>query len=217
MATDLERRAGVPPAAAERTASFWRTLSSLRGTRIFHPRGGAWSAVAEVPGGAGAGVPLLDRPGTYAATVRLSRGAGLPEPLPDVVGIALRLHDAHGPGRHQDLLMNASLDLPVLHHLMVPVRTGVFSSILAYDVGGTLALFGALRDPREEGGFQLAVARVLRRFTPVADIRLGDRLPQADADALRFNPWHTGGGIRPAGPFQRARAAAYRGSQRGRG
>jgi hypothetical protein len=31
--------------------------------------------------------------------LRFSRGAGLPEPLPDVLGVAIRLPDAHGPGR----------------------------------------------------------------------------------------------------------------------
>ncbi len=36
-------------------------------------------------------------------------------------------------------------------------------------------------------------------------------------EGLRFNPWYTGGGIRPAGPLQGIRGDAYRGSQRGSG
>jgi hypothetical protein len=214
MATELDRRARLPERVADTTATFWRALSTLRRKRIFHPRGGAFEAVVEIPGGAGTGVALFDEPSTQQATVRFSRGVGLPEPLPDIPGIALRLRDVHGRGRHQDLMMNASLDAPVLHHLMLPARTGVFSSILAYDVAGTIRLFGALQDG--ERSFRLAVAPLSGRFRPVATVRLGAPLPQPRADALRFNPWHTGGGIRPAGPFQRARAAAYRGSQSGR-
>jgi hypothetical protein len=214
MATELDRRARLPERFADTTATFWRALSTVRRKRIFHPRGGAFEAVVEIPGGAGTGVALFDEPSTQQATVRFSRGVGLPEPLPDIPGIALRLRDVHGRGRHQDLMMNASLDLPVLHHLMLPARTGVFSSILAYDVAGTIRLFGALQD--SESSFRLAVAPLSGRFRTVATVRLGSPLPQPRADALRFNPWHTGGGIRPAGPFQRARAAAYRGSQSGR-
>ena len=215
MATELDRRAQLPEPVADGTATFWRALSTLRRKRIFHPRGRAFEAVVDVPGGAGTGVPLFDEAATHAATVRISRGVGLPEPLPDIPGIALRLRDVHGRGRHQDLLMNASVDLPVLHHLMLPASTGVFSSILAYDVAGTVRLFGALQDA-DEDGFRLAVAPVLGRFSPIATVRLGAQLPQQRADALRFNPWNTGGGIRPAGPFQGTRAAAYRGSQSGR-
>jgi hypothetical protein len=215
MATDLDRRARLPDSVADRTAAFWSALSTARRKRIFHPRGEAYEAVVEVPGGAGTGVELFDREATLAATVRFSRGVGLPRPLPDIPGIAIRLRDVHGRGRHQDVMMNASIDRPLLHHVMLPGDTGVYSSILAYDVAGTVRLLGALRD-EDEDGFRLAIAPLLGRFEPIATVRLGARLPQARSDALRFNPWHTGGGIRPAGPFQRARAAAYRGSQSGR-
>ena len=217
MAATTDRDDVLPEPVAEPTAAFWERLSRLRSARIFHPRGNAWDAVVELPGGAGTGVPLFDEPSTRAATVRFSRGAGLPEPLPDIPGIALRIRDAHGRGRHQDFLMNASVDLPILHHLMVPMLAGrlgtAYSSILAYRIAERLMLVGAV--DRTEDGFALALAPVLRRFgPPVATVRLGRRLPKAEADALRFNPWNTGGGIRPAGPFQALRAAAYPGSQR---
>jgi hypothetical protein len=45
----------------------------------------------------------------------------------------------------------------------------------------------------------------------------GERLPGETTERLAFTPWNTGGGIRPVGPFNRLRLAAYRGSQRGRG
>jgi hypothetical protein len=64
--------------------------------------------------------------------------------------------------------------------------------------------------------FHLALAPLSGRFAAVAHLVLGERLPARVAEEIRFNPWHTGGGIRPAGPFQGTRRPAYRGSQRGR-
>jgi hypothetical protein len=157
-------------------------------------------------------------PGEHAAIVRLSRGVGLPRPLPDVLGLAVRLVDAHGPSRHQDFLLVTSLDAPVLHHLILPGPLGPYgqsySSVLPYRVGERLRLVGAL--PRRPD-FDLATAPLAGRWTPFGRLRLGERLSQAAAEALRFNPWHTGGGIRPAGPLQAIRGPAYKGSQQGRG
>ena len=219
MTTALDRRANLPARLAEPTASFWRTLSAARRSRIFHPKGDAFEAVFGVPGGAGTGVDLFDQPGTYAAIVRLSRGGGFPKPLPDVLGIGLRLRDVHGPGRHQDLLMNASVDVPVLHHLMIPLlsaeQSRTFSSILPYKVGAKTVLIGALRE-RGEHGFRLALAPPFGKFTPVGTVTFGTRLPGEVSETLKLNPWNTGGGIAPFGPFQAVRAAAYRGSQQGR-
>jgi hypothetical protein len=41
-------------------------------------------------------------------------------------------------------------------------------------------------------------------------------MPADEAERLRFNPWNSGGGIVPAGPFQGVRLPAYEGSQKGR-
>lgn len=162
-------------------------------------------------------MPLLDVPGEHTAIARLSRGIGLPKPLPDVLGLAVRVVDVHGPNRHQDLLLVTSIDAPVLHHLILPGPLGPYgqsySSVLAYRVGERLRLFGAL--PRRPD-FDLALAALGGRWTPFGRLRLGERLAQAASEALRFNVWNTGGGISPTGPFQAIRAPAYRGSQAGR-
>ena len=199
------------------TTPIWSALSSLRGARIFHPDGEAWTAALSVPGGARAGAPLFDNRGEYRVLARLSRGVGLPEPLPDTIGLAVRICDAHGRGRHQDFLMNTSIDAPVLHHLILPgvAPQQSYSSVLAYRIGERLRLVGAL--PRGAAAFDLALAPVLGRFAPVARIELDERLSASASEDLRFNPWHCGGGIRPVGPFQRWRRGAYRASQEGRG
>lgn len=237
----------VPPAprlprlVREPTAAFWAALSALRGKRIFHPDGVAYEAELDVHGeGAPTGAPLFDVPGRHRAIVRASRGAGLPEGLPDTLGLGIRVCDAHGSGRHQDFLINVSADLPLAHHLILPAWDGFFgqsySSVLPYRIGGRLVLVGAVPAAVErrrgrgslaeleeiaalgEAAFELVLAPLQGRWEdPIATLRLRARLNDRVAEGLRFNPWHTGGGIRPAGPFQGIRGPAYRGSQRGRG
>src|SRR5688572_13914175 len=71
-------------------------LARLRHGKPMHPRGAVFAAVLERSGsGNGAwGVPWLDSASSEAAVVRLSRGAGLPAALPDLLGLAIRLPSA---------------------------------------------------------------------------------------------------------------------------
>src|SRR5215212_6219229 len=90
---------------------------------------------------------LLRRPAEHDAVVRLSRSLGMPRPLPDLLGLSLRVLDAYGPGRHQDLLMVTSVDAAVLHHVFVPagdVQQRPYSSSLPYRVGEETFIVGAL-------------------------------------------------------------------------
>ena len=103
------------------------------------------------------GSTLLDEPATWDAIVRFSRALGLPRPLPDLLGVSLRVLDAYGEGRHQDVLMVSSVDLPVLHHIFVPagdVQQRPYSSSLPYRVGDDRFLLGVTpesRSPRPAG------------------------------------------------------------------
>jgi hypothetical protein len=196
--------------------TFWSSLSRLRRARIFHPDGVAYAATLAVPGDAATGAPLFDQQKEHRCIVRLSRGVGLPRPLPDTLGLAVRIEDAYGRQRHQDFLMNTSLDAPVLHHLILPslLPGQSYSSVLAYRIGGRVRIVCAI--PRGRGAFDLALAPLGGRLVPVARLTLGERLPGEIAERIKFNPWHTGPNIQPFGPFQRLRGQAYPGSQRGR-
>lgn len=225
----------VPEPIASATALLFQGLSAARGKRAFHPHGLVFEAeFTPWARSAPSGAELLDG-GRRRLLVRCSRALGIPEPAPDILGFAMRFPDAYGPGRHQDILCVTSWDAPPLHHALVPA-TGFFerpySSLLAFDVGREVRLFGVLPTgsapplgPRLEeiaaaardgtATFDLALAPLTGRFEGAGTIRLGEQLPPADAERLRFNPWNTGGGIRPTGPLMGLRDPAYRGSQRG--
>lgn len=212
-------------------------LAAVRRGKAVHPHGLVFEAklvIGSVPPGLER-ADLFATPGQRAAIVRFSRSVGVPRPLPDLLGMSVRVLDAYGAGRHQDFLMVTSVDAPVAHHVFLPARDAQqrpYSSSLPYRVGDRTLLVGALPrpdSPRPQDGnelerlvsaaatqrlvFDLAVAEVWGRFEPVAELRVGAPLPP-EADALRFNPWHTGGGIEPTGLINRLRDYAYPLSQR---
>lgn len=150
-----------------------------------------------------------------------------------MLGVAVRLEDAHGRGLHQDFPLASSARAAVVQHLLVPGRgfTGrYYSSLLAYRIGGRLRTVGALVPPGPAldldelsdlgtAGlrFQLGVMTLAGRWRQVGELALGQRVPPDEAESLRYDPWNTGGGIRPVGPLAGIRKPAYEGSRRGRG
>jgi hypothetical protein len=191
-------------------------LSAARRRRVFHPVGTAYDAELVVRGGS-RGAVLLDEPGRRPCIVRLSRGLGLHEPLPDILGVAIRVPDAYGPGAHQDLLLATAGSGPVARSVPFLARPGAghYSSVLPHRVGDGHWYLGARPLP---GGtrFALEVAPPLGAWDEVAMVELGAAWDEAASDALRFNPLFTGGGIEPVGLLQTVRRRVYAGSQAGR-
>lgn len=213
----------VPLRPVELGAAAFRAASLLRGERAIHARGRAFTGSAVLPGGLGCGAPLLDTAGTYDAVVRFSRSVGLPPRLPDVQGLAVRLVDAHGPGRPQDLLLDASLPAPLLRRLPWPrwdATSALYSSLLPFDVGGRRLLVGAVAVPGtpaarsldalpDEVELVLLLAPPHGAWREVGRIRTCGELPAPGGRRTRFSPANSGGGLRPAGPFQSWRARSY--------
>ncbi|MCA1698371.1 MAG: hypothetical protein LC790_05480 [Actinobacteria bacterium] len=178
---------------------------------------------------------LLNVPAERAAIVRFSRSLGVPRPLPDLLGLSIRVLDAYGDGRHQDFLLVTSFDLPVLNRILVcarDVQQRPYSSGLPYRAGSRRFVVGALPEessPRPDGAdefdrlaraaatgrmaFALGIASLGGRFDRVATLHVDEPLPVI-FDALRFDPFNTGGGLRPAGLLNRLRDYAYPMSQR---
>jgi hypothetical protein len=143
-ARGLQRLAGLP----------FRLASALRGTRMVHPQGIVVPARWRIDGdcelvrGAAALAPGF----AHDAVVRCSRGAGLPERLPDIIGFAVRLPGAYGAGRHQDVLLCTSARPPLLRNLFLPTA-GWFASqastVLPYRTGAGARFVIGLEPPRD--------------------------------------------------------------------
>ena len=182
-----------------------RAASQLRGKRVLHPRGVTCTGRLVMPGGTSYGAPLLDQPGSYDVLVRRSRSAGLPAPLPDVHGLAVRVLDCYGPGRHQDWLVDSTASAPVLRRLPLPrFRPQLYSSLLVYDVGGQRVLLGARA---ADDGYALLVASAHGAWQEVGQVTVTGVAEVGRK--VRFDPWTTGEGITPTGWLQELRRGAY--------
>lgn len=219
-ASSPDRNAGSTSrlgALAPLTEAVFHTASRLRRARAFHPRGTAFRARAHVPE-----EPLLPPGlpvGDHDAIVRLSRGLGLPEPAPDVLGIGLRLLDAGGPGDHQDLLLASSWASPVGRRLLRPARSfssGAFSTLLPYRFAGERILFGARVLGAGPGDVVLSWATLLGPWRPLGTVALGAPLPAEEEERLDLHPFHTVPGLVPVGWLNELRRPAYAASRAGR-
>lgn len=218
---------GLVDLVAPVTSAAFRTAARVRSARAFHPRGRAHTAAVVVdPDAAPDGFPT----GEHAGIVRFSRGAGLPEALPDVLGVAVRLVDAAGPRIHQDLLMASAGSTAVGRHLLRPGRwfdAGVFSTILPYDVRGRRVVFGA----RVVGDPHVALDRVTDQvvellwstpgarasgWTVMGEVRPGAPLGAGEEDRLGLDPFRTAPEVTPVGWLNQLRRPAYGASRQGR-
>ena len=193
------------PRAAVATALGVGT--AVRGARVFHPRGTTRRAALLVDGGGDWGARLLDEGGVHEGVVRLSRGVGLPEPLPDVEGLALRLPGEGVGGAPLDLLINSAWRYVFAPSALSPV----WSAVLPHRTGtGRRVLLGARP---VQGGFRLLAATPLGAWQPWARLELGE---EVDGEQLRFLPTIGADDLQPVELFRTLRAWSYEASQSGR-
>ena len=228
----LDRLPGIGPIDSA-TAAFFGAMSKARGKRIFHPEGVSFGgSLTPVGSSMAAGADLFGGDEPLPAQVRLSRALGLPSESGDPCGLAFRVLNAYGPGRHQDFLLVSSARPPIGRHLISPARnfgSRPYSSLLPYSIGGDTRLVGAevlgdqgrsLQQIRMSADpdltFSIDLASPTGPWERVAELHIGERLSPAASEQLRFNPGNCGGGIEPIGLLNRLRLPAYGGSQAGR-
>ena len=181
--------------------------TALRGARVFHPHGQAHVARLTVTGGLGTGASLLDVPATRSGVVRLSRGAGLPAPLPDVEGLALRLTGLGVGGAPLDLLVNSAWRYVFVPSLVAPT----WSAVLPHRTGtGRLLLIGAR--PVEEG-FAMLCAAPLGPWQQWGTLALAAPF---DGEDLRFDPTVGADDLQHTAMLRTVRAWSYDASQAAR-
>ena len=202
-------------------------LTRVRGAKPMHPRGTLFAAVLERTGLAG-GIPWLDATGRDDVLVRISRGAGLPPALPDLLGFALRV-----PGeRPVDLLLSSTgrgrwtRRVPVLRR---DAATG-YGSIMAYrSAGGPVWLAadptgGPLPTARDRlaaaapGRVVVLSAAVGRGpWTRFGTVTLGEPSTPPDRELPFDAVQHAPPGLVADGPLARFRRPAYAAARAARG
>ncbi|MEH1167501.1 phosphodiesterase [Micromonospora sp. CPCC 205539] len=230
------RTAGRAATAVVRAAA---ALTRLRRGRLVHPAGRSFTGEVQIWGTPGppTGVALLDSPGRYPATVRLSKGVPTPGGWPDVLGLAVRVHTDTDTGRPFDLLVSSSGAAPGLRHLPLPRRrfSGTYSTIMCYRTRHRRLWLAALADPdavdlgrslaavaaatrTDAPRLVLAVASAVGPWRPFGEVSLGAQLSARDDAALAFDPLgNLPPDLRVAGVLAWLRDQTYRGSRRARG
>ncbi|WP_461187480.1 SRPBCC family protein [Arthrobacter sp. Z4-13] len=89
---------GVTETAGRAFAALFRLLKVARPHRPIHPKGIGLTGQLTRAGNSGgpSGLDWLDTPGIDPVAARFSRSVGLPEGLPDILGLALRITPARG-------------------------------------------------------------------------------------------------------------------------
>ena len=193
------------PRAAVATALGVGT--ALRGARVFHPHGRTYAATLTVTGGLGTGASVLDAPARHEGVVRLSRGAGLPPPLPDVEGLALRLPGQGVDGVPLDLLVNSAWRYVFAPAALAPT----WSAILPHRTGsGRVVLLGARP---VDGGFTMLLAAPLGPWRTWGHLSLG---AEVEGEHLQFAPTIGADDLQPVELFRTLRAQSYDASQAAR-
>ena len=187
--------------------------TALRGARVFHPRGEGYTGTVVADGGGAWGARLLDEPEAYDVIVRVSRAAGLPEPLPDAIGIAMRFAHLGKDGEPLDLLVNTAGSPAGLRHVFLPVPlTRTYTSVLPYRTGsGRRIMLGARPDGDQR--WELLAASVTGPWQRWGALTLGARLPDEQSRELRFLPTLGADDLQPVELFRTLRDWSYRQSQ----
>ncbi len=214
---------------------FFSLLRRIRYPRPIHSRGLVLTGHATwIRDSAPSGIGWIDdiRGKPLEVTARLSRGVGLPDKLPDVLGLALRFHV--DDGRRADVLLaSTGIGFP-FRFVLVPRRSATgatFGSLLPYRSPRGPALIcarsvpsrvlpadlGGLRRALEEQPWRVRLyhAAPTDKWHPFADVVLK---PAAEADSaeLRFDPvGHPLSGSTTYPWVRRLREPSYRVAHRG--
>jgi hypothetical protein len=161
------------------------------------------------------GVTFLDEPGDQEVLVRESRAVGLPAPLPDIHGLAVRVTNSDGsPG---DLLLATTGWGRLTRFVLAPSRSAYgrpMTTLLPYRTAAGPVLLGA-RSP-SPGLVELACAVGGGAWRPFAELVVS----QEDApDAqISFDPvLHQVTGLEQYPAVLRLREPAYRSARSSRG
>lgn len=213
------RSAPIARAVGRLAAGAFAVAGRVRPSpKPLHPRGAVQGATLTRFGlEQSVGVAWLDEPGSDTAVVRLSRSAGLPAPLPDVLGLALRVPTDAG---HADLLFSTSGTGRLGRFVLAPARCpqlATYSTLVPYRTPRGPAVLIAVGSGDESARiFELRVALGRGPWQTFGRLEL-DAAAREDADIAFDAVTNTVPGLGPYEWVRQLRAGAYRAARRSRG
>jgi hypothetical protein len=208
---------GASAGAGQVLRGVLRTVDAVRHAgKPLHPRGAVTRGVLERHGSRHpCGVPWLDEPGRHDAVARWSRSVGLPGPLPDVLGLAVRV--VLDDGQPADVLFSTTGTGPLSRFALLPRRSSAqpMTTLLPYrTTAGPVLLAAEASDART---VDLAWARSTGAWQPFATLLLDDAPDQADDRAISFDPvLHPLPGLGTYDWVRRLREPSYRSARAAR-
>lgn len=203
-------------AAASALATVMGGVARLRAAKSLHPRGAVLGALIERLDHPATGIDWVDERAPAQVVVRVSRGLGLPAPLPDVLGMAIRVPlEPEGFG---DLLLSTGAKAPYARHALVPrrdPRSATFTSIVPFRTPVGLRMVAALSvDPTT---YLMVVGAPRAAWSPFARLLLDAPPASAPDEDVDFDPVaHPLPGLALPDRFTRLRQPSYDASRRGR-
>lgn len=205
---------------------IFRTLSRIRGKRIFHPVGSTYAGRISL-NDTSKEILGNNLPAETNVIVRVSRAFNLTGIKSDFYGIAVRLQVGK---EYQDLLFASAGNGPITKYFFKPTATrlsNTFSMDLPYKIRNKRYLFWLKLDKKitfdhnspsipPDAKFVLQVSRLVGRRRRLGTIRIGEQLKDATNESISYNPWHTLYNIKPVGIINWLRKNAYAQSQIGR-
>lgn len=160
------------------------TVALLRRGKPLHPRGEIHRALVEVTDPLPGAGPFAGSTGTYDGLGRHATAMGLPAPLPDVDGLALRFPV---DGRDADLLFAATGTGRWTQHVLAPHRSGAtvpLTTLLPFETGAGRLVLGLFPTG---AGYDLRVSPGSGPWRPLGRVSLAP-LDVEDPHELRFDP-----------------------------
>lgn len=189
-------------------ALIFKALKVVRPERPIHPKGTLLTGELTKDGlgtgnpqrGEPSGVPWIDLPGKHEVTARYSRSLGLPAPLPDILGLAVRIEDDGGPA---DVLFATTGWSWPARFALLPRRSpgkGTFTTLMPYKGARGPVLLGLTTESPDTAPLGTASSGTTSSGTAPATERSADDWVLAMHYARPSGPWIRFGtlSLRPA-------------------
>ena len=188
---------GITGTAGQAFAGLFRILKAVRPDRPIHPKGLGLTGELVRTGNPfeTSGLDWLDTLGVDAVEARFSRSVGLPQALPDILGLALRVTPATGTGPADVLFASTGWGLPgrFLLQPRLDVDGATMTTLMPYRGTKGPVLLGLRTISLPPGSLSsgewvlgLYWARPAGRWRPCGELRLSAGARPGDT-ALRFN------------------------------